>query len=131
MFRKKLPMVVYLLIALAVTGIAIKLFNNPVGFLKSALITIAIGAAIFGFVYFVLFKNGTAQASNQSSEMKKYKQALKQSKAKYSTNLPVKSKSRTKPTSTKGQVKRKFSKRPTHLKVIEGNKKEEKNRATF
>lgn len=131
MVRKKLPMIVYLLIALAVTGIAIKLFNNPVGFLKSTLITLTIGIAIFGFVYFVLFKNGTAQASNQSSEMKKYKQALKQSKAKYSNNMPTKSKSRTKPTQTKGQVKKRHSRRPTHLKVIEGNKKEEKNRATF
>ncbi len=88
---------------------------------------VAFGAIIYGAVYYFFIRPRT------SNDIKKYKKAVKQSKAKYKQDQPSK---KTIAKATKKQApllnKRRNSKaRATHLRVIEGNKQKRKNRATF
>lgn len=78
---------------------------------------LGIGVAIFA-VFFLFLSKGR----DNDDEMKKYKQAVKQSKIKYNrtSNKPR----QTRPVKIK-------NKRASHLRVIEGNKSKRKNRATF
>ncbi len=83
--------------------------------------------AIFALLYFIVNRS-----RGSSDEMKKYKQAVKQSQSKYQQAAPKK------PTpaplaNRKTDRSRKGKRRPTHLRVIEGNKSKTKgkDRATF
>lgn len=114
----------YLIISLAAVGLVSQIFTNTKSFLTNILVMLGFGIAMFAVIYFIFLKKKAP-----SNDMKKYKKAVKQSKAKYKHNTPVKS------THTKKQVlnpsKRKPNKRASHLKVIDGNKSKEKDRASF
>ncbi|HEX6594425.1 MAG TPA: SA1362 family protein [Bacillota bacterium] len=121
MARKTLPILIYGIIGLAIVGIFSELFTNTVNFLTSVFIMIGIGVAIFGAFYVIFLRN------KNPSEMKKYRQAVKQSKRKYKQTF--------KPASitTKFQTtqkRKKLRRRPHHLRVIEGNKSKRKKRAS-
>ncbi|WP_087971656.1 SA1362 family protein [Oceanobacillus rekensis] len=123
MGRGKFSIIIYLIIGFAGIGLISQLFGNTVNFLISILLMVAVGAGIFGLIhFFVLRKRGPSNMN----EMKKYKQAVKQSKTKY--KQPKQS-----ATSTKTVIpeKKKRSKRASHLRVIEGNKQKGKDRASF
>ncbi|MEC5422277.1 SA1362 family protein [Virgibacillus sp. C22-A2] len=125
MNRRRLPIVLYIIIGLAVIGLFSQLFTNTIGFLTNIIVMIAVGIAIFSVIYFVFLKNRAP-----SNDMKKYKQAVKQSKSKYqqhSHSVPSTSKSIV---LNKKKPKKKINKRAPHLRVIDGNKKG-KDRATF
>lgn len=135
--RNWMTPVIYTLIGLAVFFVGIQLFTNTTGFLTSIVMMIGIAALIYGAIYFFFLRNrgfgGVAGGGNRN-EMKKYKQAVKQSKQKYKQPAPAVKKS----TVTKAQPKasgfggknRKRTNGP-QLRVIEGNKSKDKNRATF
>ncbi|GAA0602620.1 SA1362 family protein [Virgibacillus siamensis] len=123
--NNKFSIVVYTVIGLAVIGVVSQLFTNTASFLITVLLMLAFGAAISALVYFVLVKK-----RNPTSDSRKFKQAVKQSKAKYA-NTKAKPKSgssnRTKPF----QHKKRKHKRASHLRVIDGNKSKRKDRASF
>ncbi|HLR80692.1 MAG TPA: SA1362 family protein [Bacillota bacterium] len=124
MARKTLHVLIYGIIALAIIGIFSELFTNALNFVTSILIMIGVAALIFGAFYFIFLRN---KGSSTTSEMKKYRQAVKQSKRKYKNH----GKSTSKPTklqTTRGR--KKVRRRPHHLRVIEGNKSKRKKRAS-
>src|SRR5699024_320871 len=124
MGNHKSALLVYVIIGLAVIGVVTQLFTNTASFLTSIFTMLGFGIAIFAVMYFVFFKKRTP-----SNETKKYKQAVKQSKVKYSSqqNKPKYPSKRSQPFS----LKKKSNKRPSHLRVIDGNKSKRKNRASF
>ena len=118
--RNYVAYVVYVIIGLALVGIMSQLFNAPGDFFKSLLSMLLIGLIVFGIFYFLFYKNRPA-----SSDMRKYKQALKQSNRKYAGNHHAYSKSVNK------IALRKKKKSVPHLRVIDGQKSKRKNRANF
>lgn len=80
---------------------------------------LGMGLVLFAAIYFLFFRN------RGTDETKKYKQAVKQSKRKYKRQTQA-VKTRTQPVVTKS----KFKKRPSHLRVIDGNKTKKKKRAS-
>lgn len=91
---------VYSLIGLASIGLISFLINNPFALLRSVL-TLIIFATVIYFILRLFLKGKT-----DSKEMKKYKQALKQSRKRYEPKRASKGK----------------RKRPSYLRVIDGNK---------
>lgn len=124
--NKAVSIFVYLIIAFAAFGLFTQLFGNTVAFLSRLLISIGIGAAIFGLVYFFLIRN-RQPSGRQRDSMKKYKQAVKQSKSKYGHKQAVKSAGSS---YQKAKQKKRNPKRASHLRVIEGNKAKKKNRVS-
>lgn len=112
MQRKKMPIIFYVIIALAVIG----LMTNPTHLVRNIFMMLGVGVVIFALFYFIFRK----PRPTENDEMKKYKQALKQSKRKYQTTQ----RKQARPTKSK-------AKRASHLRVIEGNKSKRKNRATY
>lgn len=117
MSRKVVTILIYSVIGLAILGVTTQLLTNTINFFTSLLIMIGIGAAVFAAIYFLFIKQRTP------TEMKKYRQAVKQSKMKYKNTS--KGASRFTPKSKSVKTK-KLRKRPTHLRVIEGNKSKKK-----
>lgn len=120
MVRSKFSVLAYILIGLAVIGVISQLLTNTINFLTNLFFMVGIGLAIFAAVYFIFLKK---QAP--SNDMKKYKQAVKQSKAKYQHQH-----TNTKPSIKRHPLKKKSIQRATHLRVIEGNKSKRKKRAS-
>jgi len=114
---------IYIIIGLAVIGVAAQLLTNTANFFISVLIMVGIGVAIFAVLYFFVLRQ------RPSSEMKKYKQAVKQSKLKYKDSNEGTNRS---PKKLNALNKRKKTRRrASHLRVIEGNKsKSKKKRAS-
>src|SRR5699024_7397216 len=77
MQRKKMPIIFYVIIALAVIG----LMTNPTHLVRNIFMMLGVGVVIFALFYFIFRK----PRPTENDEMKKYKQALKQSKRKYQT----------------------------------------------
>lgn len=63
--------------------------------------------------------------------MKKYKQAVKQSKVKYKQYSSASSHTTNTNKKQTAQLKKKRNRRAPHLRVIDGNKSKGKDRATF
>src|SRR5699024_2706387 len=129
MKRSKFTMVVYFVIALAVIGVISQLMTSPGSFFRHILITLGMAVVLFGvFYYFFIIRKHT-----QSDEMKKYKQAVKQSNAKYKeqkVESMQKTETYSKPES-KPSVSNKKIKKRSHLIVIDGYKDKNKdNRAS-
>ncbi|WP_404452989.1 hypothetical protein LG329_02375 [Virgibacillus necropolis] len=122
MFRNKFSVFLYVILGLAGIGLLTQLFTNTVNFLTNIMIMLGIGLAIFAVIYVFFFRRRAS-----SNDMKKYKNAVKQSKSKYASNNYNAISSNTKKKQSP-QNKRK-TKRATHLRVIDGNKR--KKRATF
>ncbi|RKQ16142.1 hypothetical protein D8M05_08015 [Oceanobacillus bengalensis] len=114
----------YVIIGLALVGLATQLITSPGSFIKGIFITIGFGVAIFAFIYFVLLRKRAP-----SNDMKKYKKAVQQSKAKYKDRG---NSTKVTPKKQPNLIKKKRTKRTSnHLRVIEGNKTKGKDRATF
>lgn len=122
MARSMLSWLSYGIIGLAILGLGFQLITNPLNLFKSILFIVALSAIIFGLFYFLFFRQRYA-----SNEMKKYKQAVKQSQRKYKTNSE-------RPPLTKRPsqiMQRKRRRRHPHLRVIHGKKSKKRNRANF
>ncbi|RLL48102.1 hypothetical protein D8M04_02165 [Oceanobacillus piezotolerans] len=126
MARNKLSLLFFVIIGFAIVGLFTQLFTNPGGFFKNILIMVGIGVVIAAIIYFVMTRSKTS-----TNDMKKYKKAVRQSKAKYKADKPVSFKSATNKKQA-SPIKKKRTKRSTnHLRVIEGNKTKRKDRASF
>lgn len=128
MGRNKSSIIVYAIIGLALIGIISQLFTNPMAFLKEIFMIIGVGVVLFSVVYLIFFRS---RRGTNSNEMKKYKQAVKQSQQKYKkTNALQTTASKQR---THKPIKKRNNQRATHLRVIDGNrdKSKRKNRATF
>src|SRR5699024_3188014 len=114
---------IYIIIGLAVIVVVAQLLTNTANYLISVLIMVGIGVAIFAVLYFIVLRQ------RPSSEIKKYKQAVKQSKLKYKDSNEGTNQS---PKKLNALNKRKKTRRrASHLRVIEGNKaKSKKKRAS-
>ncbi|MFD1360678.1 SA1362 family protein [Lentibacillus salinarum] len=124
MAKNKGSLLVYAIIGLAIIGVITQLFSNTASFLTTVLTMLGFGVVVSALLYVFLFRK--RQPTNDSQ---KYKQAVKQSKAKYSQQ-------QAKPTTTSKRpssfsLKKKSAKRTSHLRVIDGNKSKRKNRASF
>ncbi|WP_245729005.1 SA1362 family protein [Thalassobacillus cyri] len=125
--RSRMTPIIYILIGLAVVGLVMKLATDAMGLLTNLLIMVGIAAVL----YFVLNHFLMKRRGGSSDEMKKYKQAVKQSKRKYKGNATSSKpnvKSTFPPSPTVNKKKRKTS--AAHLRVIEGAKNKKKNRAS-
>src|SRR5690625_3464715 len=103
---------------LAIVGFLTMLIKNP----GSLLISILLMAGV-AFILFVILRavvNRSGQSGGNSSEMKKYRKAVKQSNQKYNTQ-PKKIKQRQTNQQSKQTIKRKRKNIP-YLKVIDGKK---------
>lgn len=125
MARKVFSALIFTIIGLAAIGLVSQLFTNTVSFFTNIFIMLGVGIVLFAVFYFVFIKKRTP-----SNDMKKYKIAVKQSKAKYkdpksSTHTIISNKKNSTP------QKKKWNKRAPHLRVIDGNKSKGKDRATF
>lgn len=118
MARNKFPVVLYIVVALAGFGFVISMMRNPGGFMFSILISIAIAFVLFKVLSAVLRK----RQGETSDEMKKYREAAKQSNKRFT-------KSEEKPVVKDKQTTKKKRRRRNvpHLRVIEG-KKSDKNK---
>lgn len=127
--RNKFNIIVYSVIILAVIGVISQLFTNPASFIKGIFITLGVAAVLIGALYYFF----TRKKGSNSTEMKKYKQAVKHSNAKYKENKQMmqkhKPKNNQKSTKQPTQPKKKARKR-SHLRVIDGYKDKDKDRAS-
>lgn len=119
--RNLLTTIVYVMIGLAVIGLLFQLFSNPGGFITGLLISIGITVALISLLYIFFFKSRT-----NSTEAKKYRQAVKQSKNKYKKNFQTSTVNRERKQQTSSPIKRRKHRRTSHLRVIDGNKSKNK-----
>lgn len=124
--NRKFTIFVYLIIGFAAIGLISQLLGNTVNFLSNLLIMLGIGVAIFGLLYFFVLRKRTP---SNTDEMKKYRQAVKQSKTKY--NKRPSTATAASPAKTTNIPKKRRNKRASHLRVIEGNKPKGKDRASY
>lgn len=124
--RSKTSIFLYVIIGLAVIGLFSQLFTNTTNFMKSIFIMIGVGLVMYAVVYFLFIRNRPG-----SSEMAKYKKAVKQSKSKYKQNKPMTQRLMQNKNKTTTPVRRRLNRRAPHLRVIEGNKSKRNNRANF
>ncbi|MBA2173626.1 hypothetical protein H0266_01825 [Halobacillus locisalis] len=133
--RNWMTPIIYTLMGLAVMYIGLQLFTNTMSFLTSIVLMIGIAVLIYGAIYFFFLRNrGFGGGGGNKNEMKKYKQAVKQSKQKYKQPTPTVKKSSLSKVAPKPSVNPKRNRKrmnAPHLRVIEGNKSKDKNRASF
>ncbi|MGM8365111.1 SA1362 family protein [Virgibacillus sp. W0181] len=122
MGRNKFTFLVYVILGLAGIGLITQLFGNTKNFLANVFVMIGMGLAVFAVIYFIFLR----KRPGSNSEMKKYRKAVKQSKTKYKMHQD---KNYKKKSPIQAKQKRRMSKRPSHLRVIDGKK--EKDRATY
>lgn len=134
MRRSGSSIIVFVLIGLAAIGVVMQLVTNPGAFFQNVLVWIG-GAVLFGAaLYFILTRmRDRGPAGGSSSDMQKYKKAVKQSKQKYKqpkarpVNKPAKSAASIKKASaSKRKRSIKDRSRGPQLRVIEGNKQKRK-----
>lgn len=129
MRRNKFTLVVYFIVFLAVIGVISQLLSSPGAFVKNILTTLGVAVVLLGVLYYFFIK----KRGHSPNETKKYKQAVKQSQAKYKKDnetLAQKTETEKKPQQQASQPKRKVRKR-AHLRVIDGYKDKRKNRANY
>ncbi|MCA1023006.1 MULTISPECIES: SA1362 family protein [Halobacillus] len=133
--RNWMTPVMYILIGLAIFFVGVQLFTNTSGFLINIVIMIGMAAILYGAIYYFFLRGrGFSGGSGNRTEMKKYKQAVKQSKQKYKQPAPAIKKSPAAKTAVKSAPFTRKNRRRTNgpqLRVIEGNKNKDKNRASF
>lgn len=125
----KRSVLIYCILGLAAIGLITQLFGNTKGFLMNIFVMLAIAGAVFMVVYFLFIKKGTTT----NSEMKKYRNAVKQSKMKYKNRSTPQLKNKQTKILSKSKPRKNIGRRVTHLRVIDGkkNKEKEKDQATF
>lgn len=112
MQNKKLPLFITVILSLAFIGITAKLITDPKNFVGGMLITLGITFLIILVIFFLVNKRPV----HQDPEMKKYHDAVKQSKARYKQTNKLNLTEKPRP---KLRKKRRHA---PHLTVIEGNK---------
>lgn len=120
--RNRMPIFMYIFIGIAGIGLLSWLIKDPGKLLLTVTITIVIGFILFLIINSVLHGNtfrGNSFGGN-NSEMKKYRQAVKQSKQRYSKQHVNNQYKHTQRQTNK--VRRRKRRRPTHLTVIHGKK---------
>jgi len=122
MFQSKFSIFVYVTIGLALIGFVSEVLTSPATLFKGILITIFTSLVVFAFIYFLFLRN-----RSNTSDMRKYKKAVKQSKLKYKGQETQPNKYRSKQHIHLRRKNRKAS----HLRVIDGNKSKRRNRATY
>ncbi|GAB2573553.1 SA1362 family protein [Gracilibacillus alcaliphilus] len=127
MKRDMKNIIIYSLIGLAGIGLINLLLTDTFGLIRSLLITLVIGAVIFGVLYFFLIRRRGAP----TDELKKYRKAAKQSKQRYKQANPSPIKYSSSSQKKPSRAKRLNRKKASHLTVIEGNKDKKKNRASL
>ncbi|MFC7060602.1 SA1362 family protein [Halobacillus seohaensis] len=134
MSRKWITPIIYTLITLAIFYVGVQMFTNTSSFLSSIIMMIGFAALIYGAIYFFFLRHRTSAPTN-GKEMKKYKQAVKQSKQKYKPTNTVKAVKTKDSTSSKNpspfNSKKNKRKNSPNLRVIQGNKNSKKDRASF
>jgi len=104
-----------------VTGLAaiglFSFFVRDLGQLIKYLFITAIVGAIFFFIARAVLQS--RMSGGNQDEMRKYRQAVKQSKRKYGNSRPISRNQRI-------RIQQRKKRRPTHLTVIEGNKHRKK-----
>ncbi|KGX90893.1 membrane protein [Pontibacillus halophilus JSM 076056 = DSM 19796] len=131
---------IYVVVGLAILGIGFKLITQTQAFFTDLLITVGFVALFGAIAYFIFFKR-RGMGGGGSNEMKRYRQAVKQSKQKYASNSSPSLTSKMKPSNIKKSsvkgTKAKAKAKPkakrassSHLRVIEGNKDKKKDRAS-
>lgn len=114
--KKRPPVLLYLITSIAAVGLLSYIFKQPGQLLKS-LMVIAIIATIIILVTRTIMSN-RYDAANRA-EMRKYRQAVKQSKKRYKNHHKNQNQAK--------QNRHRRRKKPSHLTVIEGNKNRNKN----
>jgi|SRR5690625_1489974 len=100
-------LLIYILISLAVVGLGTQLIFNPSQLIKTTAFVV-FGAVVLYVIFRLIMRN-----RYESDEMRKYKQAVKQSKLKYKTSA------------RKNNIDKNpkpLRKRAPHLRVIDGRK---------
>ncbi|MCA0970113.1 hypothetical protein LCM20_05910 [Halobacillus litoralis] len=126
--RNWMTPIIYALMALAVFGIGFRLITDTTGFLGQLIMMVGIAVLIYGAIYFLFLRN-RGMGGGSGNEMKKYKQAVKQSKQKYKQPAPTVKKSPLSKVAPKNQAAPKRNRKrmnAPHLRVIEGNKNKNK-----
>lgn len=113
--RKPFSLLVYFFLGLVLFGLIIQLKTNPSNFITSVLILLGISFIIYIILTAVINKRNVPN----DPDAKKYQAAVKQSQEKY--GKAKKPKKTIKKTSTSKQKRKKRN----HLKVIDGNKKDQ------
>lgn len=126
--RNKGSFILYFIVGLASIGLVTSLIKNPGGFLMSIFFMIGIAFVIFMIMRAVLNR----RSGGNSDEMKKYKQAVRRSKVKYTKEKPdvrkqISGASSKRKSTSNSKYKRKRRHGP-HLTVIEGKKSTDKNK---
>lgn len=124
MVRNRLSYLSYGIIGLGILGLGVQLFRNPFSIFKSIFFAILVGGIIFACIYFLINLQ-----RNSSGDMKKYRQAVKQSKIKYTQYDRQSHRFHHKRPKLSGR--KPLNKKASHLRVIEGNRSKRKNRLTF
>ncbi|MBM7542423.1 SA1362 family protein [Amphibacillus cookii] len=117
------PLMIYLLLCLAGLGLFNQLFFNSSSFLRNSMTIIGGVAIVYLLVYFFFLRKPT------TNELKKYRQAVKQSKRRNKKSTITKAK-HARPKSV-SPISRKRSGNPPHLRVIDGKKSNRKGRASL
>lgn len=123
MRQRLFPTIFYLIIGLAIFGFLYRLIKEPGQLFMSLLFVIGLLVVFYAIYHFFL------SGRSGSKDMKRYKQAVKQSKRKYKPSSSTVQKT----TSLKGGLSKPNKRKArtnTHLTVIEGAKNKKKNRAT-
>lgn len=126
---------IYIVISLAIIGLTVQLITNFTGFLMSILLMLIIAFVVFLiFNHFAGNRASSASGYRSSPEMRKYRQAVKRSQEKYGRqNVTIKPRQQER--KSKSERKRRWRRRPTHLRVIDGKKSnnndDKNNRATY
>ena len=117
MVRRKSPIFMYVIIGLAFIGLLSFLTKEP-----SRLLMILATSAVIGFIIFfvarTLIRGESFSVGGDREEMRKYRQAVKQSQQRYKSYNQSNQYEQNKRIRNPKRTRR----RPTHLTVIEGKK---------
>lgn len=128
MLNRTVSYLIYGVIALGVLGLLSQLFQNPLGLLKSLLIT----AAIVGIMYF-LYRRLTTGKTDRKEQLA-FRKAVRQSKKRNKDRSTPTGKKNNVASMTSSKSVRKINPRrksDAQLTVIEGKKNKKKNRVSL
>lgn len=113
------------LVLLGILGIAVSLFSDPVGVLR----TVVISAVVITVIYFVIRRLSTGNPGNK--ENRAFKQAARKSKKRFMSKDASSTPSRKSKSASLTSIRKPKKKSSVQLTVIEGKKSKRKNRASL
>lgn len=117
--NKQRSVLFYFVAVIASIGLLAWIMKEPGNLIKTLLITAVVATVIF-FIARAIMRH--RMGGDNHDEMRKYRRAVKQSQKKYESYYPS---TNAKRMQSRKQVKRR--RRPSHLKLIKGNKSADKN----